>query len=423
VIRNLVDRPDQPGDTCTTSLEMNRLSRSGLLSNELDSSNDIFGETPEASPQVRGFRQPLKSTPAPATAKSNADLDSSNNIFVGETPETSPTARTSDGQVGSSRRIPSDPTDSGISDSGTKSKSVTPESRFVTPSTGNRTTPGSRFMTPRSTDKYRSPQVIYESDNSGSEAEEDVSEAVIVEDSDASGYEDENESEDGEGGEGDTEVSGFGKKTAKDRFDESEESMLVIKKKTRALNISSDEDEENSRRIDSTKDLLSEDSDDDQPIIRTNRKGTARTGQANKIISDDDSFEDDASKHNDDSSEDDASDPNDDSSEDEASEHTDDSSEDEASSHILESEDSQPIVRKNRNDKKSVDVGRKRAQIISDDEDDTPPEKKESSDEEICITPPPDHYSDSDSEPSQPVHRLDLDFLVLLSVGVVVMIL
>ena len=38
---------------------MNRLSRSGLVSNDLDSSNDIFGETPEASPQVRGFRQVL----------------------------------------------------------------------------------------------------------------------------------------------------------------------------------------------------------------------------------------------------------------------------------------------------------------------------------------------------------------------------
>ena len=45
-------------DFVSNQFKMERLSRSGLLSNDLDSSNDIFGETPEPSPVVRsGFRQ------------------------------------------------------------------------------------------------------------------------------------------------------------------------------------------------------------------------------------------------------------------------------------------------------------------------------------------------------------------------------
>jgi len=124
---------------------------------ELDSSNDIFGETPDNSPQVRlNFRQPL-----------NSKKTDANHVHVEETPESSPLVEPTSGMV-PSRRIPSDPTDSGISDSGTKSKSVTPESRQLTPH--------SRFVTPRSPDSrlmtpltapsaHRSPKVVYASDS------------------------------------------------------------------------------------------------------------------------------------------------------------------------------------------------------------------------------------------------------------------
>jgi len=129
---------------------------------ELDSSNDIFGETPDNSPQVRpGFRQPLKKAEG--------------NVHVEETPESSPLVEPGSGMI-PSRRIPSDPTDSGISDSGTKSKSVTPESRQLTPH--------SRFVTPRSPDSrlmtphdvastHRSPKVVYASD-SDAESQDDL---------------------------------------------------------------------------------------------------------------------------------------------------------------------------------------------------------------------------------------------------------
>jgi len=364
---------------------MNRLSRSGLLSNDLDSSNDIFEETPEASPLVRGFRQPLKSTPTTTKAASatKADFDLSNHIFVGETPETSPTARTGDSQTGPSRRIPSDPTDSGISDSGTKSKSVTPESRFTTPATNaNRmTTPGSRFMTPRSNEKYRSPQIIYES-GSESDTKDNSEEAIVVEDSDAqsdtdaSGYQDESEVEENDSEE--EEVSGFDRKKSTGGLDETEESMLVIKKKSRVRVILSDEEDESSRRIDSTRDLLSEDSDDDQPIINKTAKGMGSPRKRNQIISSDESSDDENSGFR--------------------------------NKNSLVSDDSQPINknRKGRENDKG-DISRlleQKATIVSSDEEsetyETPPQgKRKVYSGDISITPPPESDESGPDTPHQ----------------------
>jgi len=291
------------------------------------------------------------------------ELDSSADMF-GATPDASPivTARQILGKRSPTKRIPSDPTDSGISDSGTKSKSVTPEDY-----------------------RHRSPQVIYASDDD----------------------DDDGDLESGDGGDQESDDEHVIEET-EDEAEESDpnfdESILVRRKKSKAAviesdeeddvsgsegdEVGSDEDDQVSGLIQKASIISSDESGPDTPVQKQ-RSGEGRKRQ-NIIVSDDDSDE-----------EADQSRPMHRNNKPEARSNqilsSDDSEEEESD------ERSQPVPK--HKPSHSASTSKSKAAnpwVESESSDSNISQHEDQDDSEVYLTPPP---ASDDEEPSRPANR------------------